>query len=190
MKLVVRTALVLAAAVPGVLLFVGLPRAPRSESAPAPAQVPESVPADQWSPRHLGFRMTIPPGWSQRSTTTRDFLERESGKPHAGSFNVLVLPNLFGKNIEGLHRENVSELERAGAVLERSATMRIGDKDVLRFDYRATPNGEAYELRVVCIVWLDGGRQVILTSQVQNDEWGAQRAAVENALATLSLGAN
>jgi hypothetical protein len=190
MKPAARIVLVLLAAVPGVMLLVGLPRAPRTESAPAPVQAPEPVPADRWAPRHLGFRMTIPPGWSQRATTTRDFLEREAGKPHAGSFNALVLPNLFGKNIEGLHRENVSELERAGAVLERSQSLRIGDKDVLRFDYRAKPTGEDYELRVVCMVWLDGNRQVILTSQVKNDEWEAQRAAIETALGTLVLGAS
>lgn len=187
MKSILRSIVLVAAAIPGLYLLIGLP-----ERELPPAEIAEEawvpVDPDTWSPEHRGFRMRIPPGWTARSTKQRDFIERNAGVPHDGSFNAVVLPNLRGLDLDGMFEENVGELRKSiGQGLESAQRLRVSYTDVLRFDYRVKPNNADYEVRAVCVLWLAGGNQRILTAQVRAELWDELGPLVEDALSTLSI---
>ena len=82
--------------------------------------------------------------------------------------------------------ENVRELaDNPAFELDSVARLTIGDRQLLRIDYRGAPSGQEEELQFLCIMYLRGRETVALTVTARHALWPEIREAVERAVNSL-----
>jgi hypothetical protein len=188
MKDWMRHSLLVLATVPAVLLCAGLPRVARPTAIESPEAAPFPTLLDgRWRLARLAVELDAPAGWQSWSSKSREDLCLDPNALYQGSLNAMVLPNLFGKTLAGLGDENRDWMLGESAVTpltERELV--IAGRPALRFEYLARPQDAAEELRVICLVWLQGKQQVILTSQAPNARWPELGPTIEAALGSIT----
>jgi len=173
------------------LAFAGWPsRAPaRAPDAPsrAPAvPVAAEPPEDVWAMDALGFRMRVPEGWTRIERGSRHYLQRDPCSALSGNFSAIVLPNLFGLTLDHLLEENRAELGvNPDLELDSIEITRAAGRDALRIAYHGRPRGTLEDVRFLGIVYLDRGRQIVLTACAREADWPAIEQVVEASLSSL-----
>jgi hypothetical protein len=173
------------------LAFAGWPStkpatAPMPEPRPQEASAAREVPEDVWAMDALGFRMHIPEGWTRIERGSRHYLQRDPCSALSGNFSAIWLPNFFGMTLDGLLEENRAELgANPDLDLDSIEITRAAGRNALRVAYHGRPHGTVEDVRFLGIVYLDRGRQIVLTACARESDWPAIETAVEASLASL-----
>lgn len=152
--------------------------AERARSAPSLAEATKREPLaagdlvdGAWRPQGFGFRLPAPEGWRALRRRERPYLIKDPAQMLAGNFNLITLPNLFGRDLQGLLEENRAELTANEQFeLHDSRVLRKGARELLRVDYSGVPRGGS-RTRFVGLIWLSGSQQVVLTFTVDEQRW-------------------
>ncbi len=148
----------------------------------------EHVRDGSWCPEGYGFCLPAPDGWTAGRRRTQAWLRKDPAQPDAGGFNVLKLPNVFGRDLQGLLEENRAELEANPQFdLHAIAITQHADRQMVRIDYSGTPNGGS-PTHFVGLVWLAGPMQVVLTFTVAEPAWSALEPSLQRSLDGLRFG--
>ena len=164
---------------------------PATQAPPPPAPEGErpDVTDGLWYPAGESVSLAVPEGWTDLRRGRRPYLCRDAASLGTGNFNLIQLPNLFGKSIDGLREENRAELEANPAFeLESIEDLSVDGHTVLRIDYSGRPRGTEQDYRFVGLVWLQGGDQMVLTAAARAEAWADAGPDVEAAIESLRLG--
>lgn len=155
---------------------------------PAPPRVSRIV-GPAWDLSEVGVRMPIPYGWCESTVRGKRYLMHNSSDPLSGNLCMITLPNIYGKNIDGLFAENTEELgQNPNFKLTGIQRFELDGVQAVRTDYVGTTLDTAEEVRFVGLVFLRAGKQVIVTATARTSDWNAVEMALENALAGLEIG--
>jgi len=173
------------------LAFAGWPStqpatAPAPQPRPQEASAAPEVPEDVWAMDALGFRMRIPEGWTPIERGSRHYLQRDPCSALSGNFCAIWLPNLFGMTLDGLLEENRAELGvNPDLELDSIEITRAAGREALRVAYHGRPRGTVEDVRFLAIVFLDRGRQIVVSACARESDWPAIETIVEASLASL-----
>jgi hypothetical protein len=127
--------------------------------------------AGQWKPDDFPLRMPIPEGWTAVRRNGRPYLMRDPDDAKAGNFNLLRLPNLFGRSLDGLLEENRKELsENPQFELISSGIVVVDGAKAVRVEYIGKPRGDEESLTCLTHVFLSGTQQIVLTLTVRSPQ--------------------
>jgi hypothetical protein len=176
-------------AIPAVLLLAGVPRSStREDVAQTSRSVESTLEGNLWTVPKYGLALRVPAGWAWMANGQREGICLDPNRRDRASINAIALPNFFGKNLIQLEAENVEALRTTpGIVLDASRRLAVDGVEILRFDYHGRQPGLDADMRYVCLLWLAGSRQVILTTQLEAARWPELGPGLEDALASLSL---
>ncbi len=193
MKAFVRSFYLLLFAVPAALLLIGLPKKSTNEDSAPAAPVAMVTNVDgTWKLVKYGIELHTPQNWVMKAQKHRDILCADAAAPQDACISVISLPNLFRKSLLQLEQENIQAIGDAKTItIDKSSRVRIADRvEGLRFDYHGTQLGSTDEMHYVCLLWINGGQQVIVTAQVKSARWSELGSQVEDALSSLKFSAN
>lgn len=176
-------------AIPAVLLLAGVPKSStRQEVATETRMVESTLESNLWTVPKYGLSLRVPTGWAWMVNGNREGVCLEPNRRDRASLNVIALPNFFRKNLIQLEAENVDALRvTPGIQLDSSRRLAVDGVDILRFDYHGRQPGLDSDMRYICMVWIVGNKQVILTAQLEDSRWAELGQGVEDALASLDL---
>ncbi len=178
------------------LLTTGVPKIqppPAPPKQPALQLDPERIDRNdvkdgQWTPPDFPMRMNLPSGWVAVRRNGRPYLVSDPDDALAGNFNLLRLPNLFGKSIDALLEENRAELrDNPQFEIKASGIVTVDGAKAARLEYVGKPRGAQESVTCLCHIFLSGPNQVILTATVRTPQYPALSDQIQGSLASLKL---
>ena len=192
----VGTVIAIVGVVAVALLTTGVPKIQPQTARPkqpVPQLDPEridrsDVKEGQWTPADFPTRMSLPSGWLAVRRNGRPYLVCDPDDALAGNFNLLRLPNLFGKSIEALLEENRSELgDNPQFEIKTSGIVTVDGVKAARLEYVGKPRGAQETVTCIGHIFLSGTNQVILTATVRTTHYPALAGTIQSSLASLKL---
>ncbi len=192
----IGTVLAIVAVVAIALLTTGVPKIqpkPKGPGQPALQLDPERIDAGDakdgwWTPGEFPLRLLMPAGWIALRRNGRPYLARDPDDLGGGNFNLLRLPNLFGKTLDGLLEENRNELrENPQFEIKSSGIVTVDGAKAARLEYTGKPRGASASVTCISHIFLSGPNQVILTATVRSAQQPEVAAQFEASLASMKV---